>query len=98
MHLSVFVFCFSLIISSWFWIITLLRFITMLCGTENIPRNILQCFQIQFECGKYQGIFCGIMLVPHNIVMDMRNVMVVSNKDGHLFISRVKGVLAASLT
>lgn len=24
---------------------------------------------IQFECGEYMGIFCGLLLVPLNIVM-----------------------------
>ena len=40
-------------------VITLFRVITMLCGTHNIPRNIL-----------------WRMLVPHNIVTNLNNVMV----------------------
>ena len=34
----------------------------------DIPR-------IQFECGEYPGILCGIVLVPQNIIMDLNNVM-----------------------
>ena len=45
--------------------ITLLRSITMLCGTDSIPRNILH---IQTECEKHS------MSVPRNIVMDLNNV------------------------
>ena len=30
---------------------------------------------IQFECGKYLGVFCGIVSIPHNIVMNLDNVM-----------------------
>ena len=30
---------------------------------------------IQVECGKHQETFCGILLVPHNIVMDLKDVM-----------------------
>ena len=32
-------------------------------------------FHIQIERGKYSGLFCGILLVPHNVVMDMDDVM-----------------------
>ena len=46
--------------------ITLLRSITVLCGTE---------------CRKYPGMFCGILLVPHNIVMNPNNVMGVAIKN-----------------
>jgi hypothetical protein len=31
---------------------------------------------INAHCGKYPRIYNGIMSVPHNIVMDMNNVMV----------------------
>ena len=41
----------------------------MSCGTDNIPQNIPY---IQTECGKS---LCEILLVPHNIVMHMNNVM-----------------------
>ena len=34
----------------------IIRFITMLCGIDNIPRNILI---YQTECGKYLKILCG---------------------------------------
>ena len=30
---------------------------------------------VQFECGEYPGISCGILSIPHNIVMDLNNVM-----------------------
>ena len=29
------------------------------------------------ECEKYVGIFCGILPVPHNIVMDMNDVNII---------------------
>ena len=45
-----------------FSFITLFRTIILLCGTNNITR-------------KYQGMYCGILLIPHNIVMNMNNVM-----------------------
>ena len=32
-------------------------------------------FHIYFECGKYMGIFHGILLVPRNIRMNLNNVM-----------------------
>ena len=35
--------------------ITLFRFITMVCGTDNILQNILH---IQFECGEYFAKYC----------------------------------------
>ena len=35
--------------------------------------DISQC---QGECEKYQGIFCGTMSVPQNIVMDLNIVVV----------------------
>ena len=28
-----------------------------------------------FEFGEYPGIFCGILLVPHNTLMDLNDVM-----------------------
>ena len=31
---------------------------------------------IQTECGEYMRISCGVPLVPHNIVMDLNNVLV----------------------
>jgi hypothetical protein len=33
---------------------------------------------VQYECGKYLGIFHGIVLVPQNIVMDLNNVTTLS--------------------
>jgi hypothetical protein len=30
---------------------------------------------IQFECEEYSRTFCGILAFPHNIVMNMNNVM-----------------------
>jgi hypothetical protein len=36
---------------------------------------------IQSECGKYLKKICGILLVPHNTIMDLNNVM---NNDDNL--------------
>ena len=55
--------------------ITLFIFITMFCGTDNIPWNISCYSYIMTECGKYQGMSYGIFSVPHNIVMNLNNVM-----------------------
>ena len=49
--------------------ITLLRSITMFCGTDNILQNIPH-ISIWIW-----GIFCKIPLVPQNIDMDMNDVM-----------------------
>ena len=49
--------------------ITLLRSITMFCETNNILQNILF---VQTRCEKY---FCEVLSVPHNIVMDLNNVV-----------------------
>ena len=47
----------------------------MFCGTDNIPQNISKYFVMQTECGKKLKLFCKIMSVPHNIVIDMNNTM-----------------------
>ena len=47
----------------------------MFGGTDNISHNILGGFHIQYEYAKYIEIFCGILSVPQNIVMDLNNVM-----------------------
>ena len=52
--------------------ITLFRSITTLYGTDNIPHNISH---IQTECGKYLGIFCGMLSVSQNIVMNLNKDM-----------------------
>ena len=44
----------------------------MLCGTDNIPRSFPD---IQSECGEYPRVLRGILSLPHNIVMDLNNVM-----------------------
>ena len=44
----------------------------MLCGTDNISH-------IHIECGNYLTMFCGILLVPRNIVMNLNNVLSVTN-------------------
>ena len=46
-------------------------------GTTTIHKIYLNISHIQTKCGKYHGIFCGLLLVPHNIVMDLNNVMLV---------------------
>ena len=51
---------------------TLFTSITLLCGTNDISRNVIH---IQTECGEYPWIFCGILSIPKNIVMDLSNVM-----------------------
>ena len=48
------------------------RSILVLCGTGNTTQNIPH---IQEECEKYLGILCGILSVPHNIVIVLNNVM-----------------------
>ena len=55
--------------------ITLFRSTTMFGGTDNIAHNILGGFHNQYEYAKYIEIFCGILSVPQNIVMDLNNVM-----------------------
>jgi hypothetical protein len=32
-------------------------------------------FHIHTEGGEYAGIFCGILSAPHNIIMNLNNVM-----------------------
>ena len=54
--------------------ITLFESITMFCGTDIILGNNLRYFP-RFECGKHPGTLCGILLVLHNIVMDLNDVM-----------------------
>ena len=44
----------------------------MSCGTDNIPQNIIE-YSPHFKFN--MGIFCGILLVPHNNVMELNNVM-----------------------
>lgn len=43
---------------------------------------------IQTKCGKYPGIRRGIMAVPHNIIMDLTNVMEMPTKS-LLFIKKL---------
>jgi hypothetical protein len=50
--------------------ITLFRSITVLCGTDGI----LGKYSLYSIC--IWGIFCRILLVPHNIVMDQNDVMI----------------------
>ena len=49
----------------------------MLCGIDNILRDILRNFYIHTEGGR---IFHGIMSVPQNIVTDMNNVMLFNSQ------------------
>ena len=46
----------------------------MFCGPDSSPRNILRYFPQSEECGKYLGIFRGLLSVPQNIVMDLNHV------------------------
>ena len=48
--------------------ITLFRFITILCGSDNFPWNILH---IRSEV----GIFYRMLSLPHKNVMNLNNVM-----------------------
>jgi hypothetical protein len=43
-------------------------------GVELSNRIFPHVFNIQYEIGKYNGIFNGILLVPHNIFMNLNNV------------------------
>ena len=54
--------------------ITLFKSITMFHGIDNISQTISH---IHTECGKYPKIFCGILSIPHNIVMKLNNAMTV---------------------
>ena len=45
----------------------------MLCGADH--EIFLDIAHIYIEYGKGLGIFHGILLVPHNIVMNLNNVM-----------------------
>ena len=44
----------------------------MFCVTESVPQNVPH---IETECEEYPLIFRKILSVPHNIVMNMKNVM-----------------------
>ena len=39
----------------------------VLCGTDNIYAILLDIFHIQYECGKYLGILCGILWIPQKL-------------------------------
>jgi hypothetical protein len=52
--------------------ITLIISITMLCGIDNNPQNM---WEVWIECGEHQILFCEIMSLLWNIVMDLNNVM-----------------------
>ena len=43
--------------------------------TKPMLTNMYNIHNIQSECGKYQAIVRGILSVPHNIVLDLNNVM-----------------------
>jgi hypothetical protein len=53
--------------------VTLFKSITMFCVSDNIPQNM---WEIHIECGKYHSI-------PHTNVMELNNVMHVSNTSSH---------------
>ena len=57
------------------WNITLFISITMLCGIDNIPWNILYLPHIQYECAKIFKNIPLIMSMPRNTVMDLNKVM-----------------------
>ena len=41
----------------------------------NYMHKLMRDACYKSECGDYLGIFCGILSVPHNIVMNLNNVM-----------------------
>ena len=48
----------------------------MLCGDDNILWTIpIYSIHSIFKCGQYPRIFHGILSVPHNIVMNLNDVM-----------------------
>ena len=49
--------------------ITLFKYITMFCGTDNNSQYIPHIFRLNM------GIFYGILSVPQNTVMNLNNVM-----------------------
>ena len=61
-------------------IITLFRFITMLCGTDNISHNILWYFPHLVWMWAYERIFLWILLIPHFTVMKLNNIMMIQNE------------------
>ena len=52
---------------------------TQLLLALNSQRSIFvlgkQISHIKIECGKYQKIFNGLLLVPQNVVMNLNNVV-----------------------
>ena len=48
---------------------------TMLCGIHNITQNIHGYFPHHFKYEKYLRMCYEILSVPHNIVMNLDNVM-----------------------
>ena len=44
-------------------------------GLNVFHRISVDNSHIQTECGIYMGLFCGILTVPHNIIMDLNNVL-----------------------
>ena len=53
----------------------IIGFIALFCGIGNIPQKILVFFHILYKYENYVVRFWGIMLVPHNTVMDLNNDM-----------------------
>lgn len=47
----------------------IIQVVTILCETDNIPRNNPR--HSKNECGKHQIISCGVLPVMHNIVIDL---------------------------
>ena len=65
--------------------ITLFTFITTLSRTDNIPQNISRYPHNRNECGTVLEIFCEVLSVPHNIVMDMKSVIFIIGMTKCLF-------------
>lgn len=58
------------------FIIILFKSITTLCNIDIIPWNISRYSYIETKCEKYLELFCGILSIPHNIVMELKNIMI----------------------
>ena len=68
-----------------FKFITFFKFITVLCGTNDIPYNIPKCFPLKIWMWEYSKALRRILSIPQHVVMDMNNVMLGYFKDPIFF-------------
>ena len=47
----------------------------MFVGHTIFYKKFSDVFHIQLKCEKYPNIFCGVLSIPHNTVMDVNNIM-----------------------